>query len=189
MHASPHVPPAPPRPTCLTYDRLATPLGELLLAYEDGVLAHVDFGDDPARCARVLAARYGAYTLAPRRAADGGPHPACRALARYMAGDLGALRDVAVTTGGTATQRRVWEALRDIPAGSTESYGRFAERVGLARGARAVGRINGQNPVAVVLPCHRVVGADGSLTGFGGGVHRKRWLLEHEGALARGLGL
>ncbi len=83
---------------------------------------------------------------------------------------------------GTPFQRRVWAALTHIPAGETRSYGAQATQIGRPSAVRAVGLANGQNPIGLVVPCHRVIGADGSLTGYGGGIERKRWLLRHEGA-------
>ena len=80
----------------------------------------------------------------------------------------------------TASQQRVWRALCDIAYGETISYGELARRIGQPAAARAVGLANGQNPIAIVVPCHRVIGANGSLTGYGGGLERKRWLLAHE---------
>ena len=104
-------------------------------------------------------------------------------LAAYFAGELTAF-DLPLDLEGTEFQRECWLALATIPYGQTVSYGEQARRLGLGPdAARAVGAANGQNPVPIVLPCHRVIGADGSLTGFGGGLHRKRFLLEHEGAL------
>jgi methylated-DNA-[protein]-cysteine S-methyltransferase len=105
------------------------------------------------------------------------------ALAAYFAGELNGLRTLPLETGGTAFQREVWAALREIPAGQTLSYGALATRLGRAGAARAVGLANGSNPIGIVVPCHRVIGANASLTGYGGGMHRKQWLLEHEGAL------
>ncbi|MGH7517911.1 MAG: methylated-DNA--[protein]-cysteine S-methyltransferase [Gemmatimonadales bacterium] len=93
--------------------------------------------------------------------------------------------DLPLAPMGTAFELRVWALLREIPAGQTTSYGELARKLGDPRAVRAVGRANGQNPLPIVVPCHRVIGADGSLVGFGGGLERKRWLLEHEGALAR----
>jgi methylated-DNA-[protein]-cysteine S-methyltransferase len=108
---------------------------------------------------------------------------AARQLAAYFSGDLVTF-DVPFELRGTEFQRRCWLALGAIPYGQTVSYGEQARRLGLGSdAARAVGAANGQNPLPIVLPCHRVIGADGSLTGFGGGLHRKRFLLEHEGAL------
>ena len=106
-------------------------------------------------------------------------------LERYFAGDLGALASVRVDPGGTVFQRRVWSALRQLPPGRTASYGDLARAVGAAGAARAVGAANGSNPVAIVIPCHRVIGADGGLTGYAGGVERKQWLLRHEGSRPR----
>jgi methylated-DNA-[protein]-cysteine S-methyltransferase len=104
-------------------------------------------------------------------------------LSAYFAGELSALAGLTVLTGGTPFQRQVWAALRKIPIGKTTSYGALAQRIGRPNAIRAVGLANGANPVGVVIPCHRVIGADGSLTGYAGGLERKRWMLEHEGAL------
>jgi methylated-DNA-[protein]-cysteine S-methyltransferase len=104
-------------------------------------------------------------------------------LEAYFAGELTAF-DIPLDLGGTEFQRHCWLALATIPYGQTVSYGEQSRRIGLGPdSARAVGAANGQNPLPIVLPCHRVIGADGSLTGFGGGLHIKRFLLEHEGAL------
>ncbi len=124
-----------------------------------------------------LRARYGeGVAFAPR----GDPLGLAGRVRAYFEGDLLALAAVPVDGGGTPFQRRVWAALRDIPAGATESYSALAARIGMPRAARAVGLANGRNPVAIAVPCHRVVGADGSLTGYAGGLQRKRWLLDHE---------
>jgi len=103
-----------------------------------------------------------------------------KAFDRYFAGALGALDALAVDPAGTDFQRSVWRALREIPVGETRSYGEIARRLGNPKAMRAVGLANGQNPIALAIPCHRVIGADGSLTGYGGGMERKRWLLAHE---------
>ena len=102
-------------------------------------------------------------------------------LTRYFGGDLGALDGVPVELNGTSFQKSVWQALRRIPAGTTISYSQLAKRIGDPAAVRAVGAANGANPVAVIVPCHRVIGADGTLTGYGGGLDRKQWLLVHEG--------
>lgn len=102
-------------------------------------------------------------------------------LRRYFGGDLTALDGVPVELNGTAFQKQVWQALRRIPSGTTLSYAELARRIGSPSAVRAVGTANGANPVAVIVPCHRVIGSDGSLTGYGGGLDRKQWLLAHEG--------
>ena len=102
-------------------------------------------------------------------------------MAAYFDGDLRGLDGLTVKTGGTAFQRAVWAALRAIPAGETRSYGQLAAAVGAPKAVRAAGLANGQNPVAVIVPCHRVIGANGTLTGYAGGLERKQWLLAHEG--------
>jgi methylated-DNA-[protein]-cysteine S-methyltransferase len=102
----------------------------------------------------------------------------------YFAGNLTAIDDLPVATGGTDFQRQVWRALRQIPCGETISYGELARRIDRPAAVRAVGLANGSNPISVVVPCHRVIGSDGSLTGYGGGIERKRWLLTHEQRVA-----
>jgi methylated-DNA-[protein]-cysteine S-methyltransferase len=99
----------------------------------------------------------------------------------YLAGDLGCLNCIPVSTGGTAFQQEVWSALRTIPPGTVLSYGEMAARLGKPGSYRAVGMTNALNPIAIVVPCHRLVGANGALTGYAGGLERKRWLLQHEG--------
>ena len=107
--------------------------------------------------------------------------PVMRTLARYFAGEPEAIDELRVDPGGTEFQAAIWKALRDIPAGKTSTYGRLAADIGRPAAARAAGGAVGSNPVPIVVPCHRIVGADGRLTGFGGGLRRKRWLLAHEG--------
>jgi methylated-DNA-[protein]-cysteine S-methyltransferase len=108
------------------------------------------------------------------------PTPAHAALRAYFDGDLTAIDALPVALGGTDFQRQVWTALRAIAPGTTTSYRALATRLGRPLAMRATGLANGANPISIVLPCHRVIGSDGSLTGYGGGLPRKRWLLEHE---------
>jgi methylated-DNA-[protein]-cysteine S-methyltransferase len=162
-------------------ERMPTPCGELLLATDaEGALRALDWTDHELRMRQLLRQQYANQSVElaalPRPASD-----ARAALEAYFAGDLCAADSVAVRTGGTAFQRAVWAALRGIPAGQTLSYGALAARLNRPSAVRAVGMANGANPVSIVVPCHRVIGADGSLTGYGGGLPRKRWLLEHEG--------
>jgi methylated-DNA-[protein]-cysteine S-methyltransferase len=169
---------ATPRET-LTIARMETPIGPILLATDaQDQLRGVDFWNDDTALHRSLRQHVGAYEAAP------GEVPAALrdAFDRYFAGDAEALKAVSWTTGGTEFQRKVWRALTTIPAGETWSYGQLARHIGLPDAVRAVGAANGANPVPIVVPCHRVIGSDGSLTGFGGGLDRKRWLLRHEGA-------
>ncbi len=163
----------------LRRETLATPVGELtLLTDDEDRLRVVEFEGYEARMVRLLDRQNGAgrWDVRDRDA----PSRARAALDAYFAGDLRAVDAVPVATGGTAFQRRVWAALRDVPAGAPSSYGVLAARIGSPRGVRAAGLANGANPIAIVVPCHRIVGWDGRLTGYGGGLERKRWLLEHE---------
>jgi methylated-DNA-[protein]-cysteine S-methyltransferase len=166
-----------PLPERLLLDRVESPIGEaLLVTDETGYLRGFDWSDYEARMRLLLRRQYG--SLEP---ADGGAPQAVRgAIGAYFAGDLAALRTIRWETAGTPFQRAVWKALTAIPAGATLSYGALAAKLGMPKAVRAVGLANGANPISVVVPCHRVIGADGSLTGYGGGLERKRWLLEHE---------
>jgi methylated-DNA-[protein]-cysteine S-methyltransferase len=165
-------------PEILTLDRVATPVGEVLLVTDaEGAVRALDFADYEARMLRLLGRHSPGATLAEGPAAE----PVRRAVEGYFSGDVRALDGVVVKTGGTAFQKAVWAALRAIPAGETRSYGQLAAAVGSPKAVRAAGLANGQNPVAVVVPCHRVIGANGTLTGYAGGLERKRWLLAHEG--------
>jgi methylated-DNA-[protein]-cysteine S-methyltransferase len=160
-------------------DRQATPIGDMLLvADEAGALRVLDWHDYEPRMRLLLRRHYGAE---PELVAGRLPRPIRDALEAYYAGDLAALDRIPVASGGTAFQRDVWTALRAIPAGTTVTYGTLARRIGREAAVRAVGAANGANPIGVVVPCHRVIGADGTLTGYGGGIERKRWLLRHEG--------
>ena len=112
------------------------------------------------------------------------PHHAKTALQDYFSGHLSALDKLQTVSGGTGFQQSVWEALRDIPVGETRSYRDVAIAIGNPKGVRAIGLANGANPIGIVVPCHRVIGVNGKMTGYGGGLHRKEWLLRHEGALS-----
>lgn len=155
-----------------------TPVGPVVLATRAGALCAATFGDGPEALRPVLERRLGPVRLVSGEGED----LAAAALARYFAGDADALRAVPVDAGGTPFQREVWAALRAIPAGEVRTYAALATAIGRPGAARAVGGACARNPVAVAVPCHRAVGADGALTGFAFGVARKRWLLAHEGA-------
>lgn len=168
-------------PETLNLQRLKTPIGTaLLVTDEGGVLRAFNWTDYEDAMSAWIARRY------PRAARREGEGPVAAAFEAYFAGEIRALEAVRWYGAGTSFQQEVWAALCDIPAGGTLSYQALAARVGRPKAVRAVGLANGSNPVAVVVPCHRVIGANGSLTGYGGGLPRKRWLLEHEGASFRG---
>ena len=162
----------------LLVERVPSPIGTIQLVCDDaGRLRALDFDDHEARLARLLRLHYGdGYTASAARA----PIAVREALDAFFAGAVGAIDAIAVETAGTEFQRRVWAALRRIPGGTTTSYGKLAAAIGRPNAVRAVGLANGANPIGIAVPCHRVIGADGSLTGYGGGLERKRWLLAHE---------
>jgi methylated-DNA-[protein]-cysteine S-methyltransferase len=160
----------------LALDRLPSPMGEIWIVADAAGLRLVHFADYEEQMEKLLEERLPGAAFA--RVRD--PHGARTALERYLSGDISAIDALPVSATGTGFQQQVWRALRTIPAGTTLSYSALAERVGRPKAARAVGYANSLNPVAIVVPCHRVVGADESLTGYAGGLHRKRWLLNHE---------
>jgi len=167
-----------PPPDILYRDTFDSPVGAIRLVTDRaGVLRALDFGDYEPRLLRLLASHYGATPVVAGKA----PAAIRDALAAYFDGDFAPLGRIRWATAGSDFQRIVWQALTEIPAGRTMSYGALAVKIGKPSASRAVGLANGSNPVAIVVPCHRVIGADGSLTGYGGGLPRKKWLLEHEG--------
>ena len=166
-------------PETLTLGRLETPIGTALLVTDEaGSLRAFNWTDYEAHLRGWLARFYAASRLVE------GASPAADPFARYFAGEARALEAVSWTAAGTVFQRQVWDALTTIPAGRTVSYQQLAIQIGRPTAMRAVGLANGANPLAVIVPCHRVIGANGSLTGYGGGLPRKQWLLEHERAWA-----
>ena len=166
-------------PEQLRLDRLATPIGEALIVTDEaGHVRALDWDDRAPGMMRLLRLHYGPVPLQPGAA----PANARLALQAYFDGDFGSLESVTWRTGGTPFQRMVWAALATIERGKTLGYGALAARLGCPKAARAVGMANGSNPISVLVPCHRVIGASGLLTGYGGGIARKRWLLRHEGA-------
>jgi len=160
----------------LAIDRFKSPIGEVFLVARGDRLCSVDFVDYEERMEKLLARRYRDCSLRHER----NPGGVTALLRAYFEGDLAATENIGVEFHGTPFQETVWRALRDIPAGTTETYGRLAARIGRPTASRAVGHANSQNPIAIVVPCHRVIGANASLTGYAGGIHRKRWLLDHE---------
>ena len=166
-------------PDAFTLDRIESPVGTVLLVTDAaGAVRALEFADYEPRMMRLLVRHYGQVKLTPGAA----PEPVRGAILAYFNGDARALEALPVATGGTPFQREVWAALRAIPAGETRSYGQVATAIGRPRAVRAVGLANGANPVGIIVPCHRVVGANGTLTGYAGGLERKRWLLAHEAA-------
>jgi methylated-DNA-[protein]-cysteine S-methyltransferase len=172
-----HVP-----PSLLLVERLKTPVGALLLTHDGEALWNIAFEDRGERRAAELARHAPGTTARTLRRQS----IFAKALLDYFEGDVHAIDGLRVAVLGTPFQRKAWDALRRVPAGTTRSYGEQASRIGHPNAARAVGRANGLNPVSIVVPCHRLVGADGALVHYGGGLERKRWLIDHEARKGRG---
>jgi methylated-DNA-[protein]-cysteine S-methyltransferase len=160
-------------------DRISTPIGDMVLVARDRVLLLLEFDDAKDRVAREMRGRFGDVTLQPTE----NPFGFSAIIRDYFSGNVTAIDNMPTDGGGTVFEKQVWEELRKIPSGTTKSYGDIARTLGDTNLSRAVGTANGRNPIAIVVPCHRVIGADGSMTGYGGGLKRKEWLLRHEGAL------
>jgi methylated-DNA-[protein]-cysteine S-methyltransferase len=160
----------------LLIDRIESPLGTIILVADDISLCALDFEGYETRMMSLLQKRYAAIEFV--ESID--PHGFSSKIRAYLAGDYGSLADLPVNAGGTDFQQLVWQGLRSIPVGTTLTYGELAAQLGKPTAARAVGMANSLNPVAIVVPCHRVIGAQAKLTGYAGGLDRKQWLLEHE---------
>ena len=168
------------QPEIFALDRLPTPIGVALLVTDaDGVLCALDWEDHEARMRQLLRQQHGPVSLKDGPA----PREMRQALKAYFKGDLDRLVGIKWRVAGTPFQRKVWSALPRIKVGTTMSYGALAAKLGSPSAMRAVGHANGSNPISVVIPCHRLIGADGSLVKYGGGLKRKQWLLAHEGAI------
>ncbi len=168
----------------LQVERIPTPIGPMLLVTDfDENARAVDWEDHEDRLQGLLHGYYRPHSIrlepAPRAT------PARANIEAYFAGELRAIDAIPVKMPGTAFQKDVWDALRRIPVGTTMSYSDLAIQLGRPKATRAVGLANGANPIGVIVPCHRVIGADASLTGYGSGLPRKKWLLEHEGVLLK----
>ena len=160
-------------PLCYTHIHIPSPVGALLVAGTEEALHFLSFPS-------------GHKSFGPRpdwRQADAPFRAVAAQLEAYFAGELRRF-DLPLSLSGTAFQRAVWETLATIPMGETRTYGQIAARLGRPQASRAVGAANGSNPLPIILPCHRVIGASGALTGFGGGLAVKEYLLRHEGVLA-----
>lgn len=166
----------------LSCEVLESPIGEVqILTDRDGTLWSIEFDCTPEDQLKIMEHFHRGESI--QIEPSGAESQAFLALQRYFGGDLKAIEGLPVCTGGTEFQSRVWQELLKIPVGSVISYGELAERIGNPKAVRAVGLANGANPISIVIPCHRVIGSDRSLTGYGGGLPRKKWLLEHEGAM------
>lgn len=163
----------------IAVERVPSPIGALDVATRDGALVYVSFETMSPRTEQWLDRAFPGET----HRAPPGPTEAARAIARWFDDPRTPIQELPLDLRGSSFEVRAWGALLRVPLGRTASYGELARAVGEPEAAQAIGRAMGANPVPIVVPCHRCVGADGALTGFGGGLERKRWLLVHEGAL------
>ncbi|HYL78241.1 MAG TPA: methylated-DNA--[protein]-cysteine S-methyltransferase [Bryobacteraceae bacterium] len=166
----------------LHYDEFQSPIGRILFASDGQAICMLDFSGYEDRMKTLLRRRFGACEF--QKTSD--PQNLNSSLAAYFNGDLHAFDGTPVRTNGSEFQELVWRSLREIPVGETWTYGQLAAHVNRPQAARAVGHANSLNPVAIIVPCHRVIGASSALTGYAGGIERKEWLLRHEGALRQG---
>ncbi len=155
----------------------ASPLGDIQLLTVKQKLCYLDFADNPERMEKLMKTRYGEYEIIQAEV----PTELNQCLNQYFSGDLDAFDDIEMDTGGTSFQRKVWRSLLKIPHGTTMDYSTLAHSAGNASAVRAAASSNARNPISIIIPCHRVIGKDGSLRGYAGGIDRKRWLLRHEG--------
>jgi methylated-DNA-[protein]-cysteine S-methyltransferase len=163
----------------LLTDRIATPISEMVLIARDGVVLLLEFDDSKDRYMREIKARFGDEELQQ----VSNPFGFSDIVQDYFAGHPHAIDTLNADGGGTDFEKKVWAELRAIPCGASKSYGEIARKLGDINLSRAVGTANGKNPIAIIVPCHRVIGSNGTMTGYAGGLHRKQWLLRHEGAL------
>lgn len=161
----------------LAIDPVSSAIGDILVITDEANLCAVEFGDCRSRIMRFLENRFGQIKLNPVE----NPLGISERIQAYLQGEYDSLDDIPISLGGTTFQQQVWLMLRTIPVGTVLTYGQLAEQLGKPTASRAVGFANSQNPISIVLPCHRVIGANGQLTGYAGGLERKRWLLTHEG--------
>lgn len=156
--------------------RIESPLGTIILVADRDKLCALDFADRESRMMKLLHKRYPSFELVESKLPE-----FSNKVRAYLDGDYGSLEDIPLNAGGTDFQQLVWQNLRTIPVGTTASYGQIATNLGKPTAARAVGMANSLNPIGIVVPCHRVIGANAKLTGYAGGLDRKQWLLQHEG--------
>jgi methylated-DNA-[protein]-cysteine S-methyltransferase len=165
------------RPERIFVGKIDSPIGSVVYLTDGEALRAVEFADTPDRLLSAFLQAIGQIPVDTRR----DPLGIGVAIRAYFGGDIHAIEALPATPAGTWFQRRVWRLLRKIPAGRTVTYGAIANQLVTPSAARAVGAANGANPIPIVIPCHRVIGANGTLTGYGSGVFRKEWLLTHEG--------
>lgn len=160
----------------LIVDEFESPIGNIISVVSDGLLLHLDFDDCQTRMHRLLSRRYQTFRLVPGK----NPLNIRDCLSAYFNQDWSSFNEIKLLTDGTEFQQRVWAELQKIPCGTTISYTHLARSTGRPKAVRAVANANARNPIAIIIPCHRVIAKNGSLAGYAGGVHRKEWLLRHE---------
>jgi O-6-methylguanine DNA methyltransferase len=168
----------------INYIGVNTPIGEMIAAEYKNKLCLLEFADDPNRAALKPLERF--FKVSSTSAKTATLDETTKQLSLYFEGKLKTFKLPLIFTGSDF-QKLVWQKLLEIPYGHTVSYGWIAEKINNPNSSRAVGRANGSNRISIIVPCHRIIGKDGSLTGYGGKIWRKKWLLEHEGAIENSL--
>lgn len=163
----------------LTASICKSPIGDIQLAFCGQKLCYLDFADNPQRMSKLLKTRFKEYSMTQSNSYKTAHH----ALDQYFEGAPDSFESIQLDTNGTDFQEKIWGALKSIPYGQTMDYSRLAGLANNRKAVRAAASSNAKNPIAIIIPCHRVIGKDGSLRGYAGGVQRKRWLLRHEGAI------
>lgn len=162
--------------TILTTSNINSPIGKLTLIYDNQKLCALEYPEYHDRMSQLLKKRYGDFTL--EKAAPS--NIITEKLQKYFLGDITSIIDISTSISGTSFQQEVWKSLQNIPAGTTSNYKEIAVNIKKPHAARAVGYANSLNPIAIVIPCHRVISANGKINGYAGGTERKKWLLQHE---------
>lgn len=164
----------------LQLDHYTSSIGKITLLADRGQLCYLDFADNDQRLQKLLTIRYREFSLST----ENNLLDMRNRLRRYFAAEWDAFDDLDLCTDGTDFQRTVWQGLQKIPRGKTISYQQLARSIAQPKAIRAAANANARNPIAIIIPCHRVIASDGSLGGYAGGITRKSWLLQHEGAMA-----
>ena len=157
----------------LLFDKIKSPLDQIIVVFDDNKLCALDYVDHTKRMEKLLKKRYGDYQLIP----SNNPNNIQEKLDSYFLGNFDIIKNITISISGTNFQKKVWQALLNIPAGNIKTYKNIAQDIGNIKAVRAVGYANSLNPIAIIIPCHRVIASDGNLRGYAGGLRRKKMVI------------